>query len=125
MSSIPKGQFHYEIELIGKTEYSLKLECNVEGLLNMVIAKARQLQSKKEALADMMVLEVQPEFYNLIKSILHRKITEIGQITAKDKIKLLNARIINAVFVRKKRSGDEWIFSTSIGGDCLDDRPGA
>lgn len=123
MSTIPVGQFHYEIELKGSTEYELKLECNVEGLLNLVIAKARHLQSHKEALANMSVLEVQPQFYNLIKSILHRRITEITKIVAKDKIKLLNAHIDNAIFVKHKSTQDKWIFSTLIGGDCLDDRP--
>ena len=123
MARIPKNSFNYEIQLTGKSIYDLKLECNIEGLLTQVFTKARRLQVYKDKLSKTQVVEIQPFFYNLVKSILHRKVADISRIVAKDKIKLLTFNIESAIFSKDSKDKDNWIFSVKYGGECQDDRP--
>ena len=116
----------YDFKLTTPTEYELGfiMFCT-QKLFNHILQKSKEALDKKHGVIvplgdpNLNKVEIPDRFYNLIKTILKKKIKQVSKAIKKDKIELLSVMVSHAVFNKIK---DDWKIKITITGDYIDKR---
>jgi len=115
----------YEFDLINPKDYRLKFEMySDKKLFNYIFNKSKDKLMKEHKLhidknAEPNKIEVPDRFYNLLKTILKKKIKQVSKKVKKDKIELLTILVDSAIFTKQET---KWLITIIIKGDYIDKR---
>lgn len=115
----------YEFDLINPATFKIEFKMySDKKLFNYVFNQSKEKLMKEHKLhidkqTEPDKIDIPERFFNLLKTILKKRIKQVSKEIKKDKIEILSILVKSAIFVKEK---EKWLIKITLEGDYADKR---